>query len=356
MVFKHIDNLNIDDNSFKKAITNYYLKNGFVNINEVESNLINGRRWKKKNYTENEINIGFQIDQKYILRCMITLASIMDSQKSSTFIRFHFGVVLNFRVEDMIKIYSLRRIIRDDVEFNFYNASKVENDLEGLNSKGPGAVAKLLLPQLLSDDIDRLLIFDTGDLLVIKDLYEAYNWNITDYLYAGVPGRKIGQYAKISKKIWKVYISVGSFLINVKNVKKENMYEKFVMYKNEYNSSIGDQDLLNDVAYGKITFLPFKFGMQSPFNSDKEGEIAKKDNIFSVYFKVINSVNNYDFLPKSEEDFMKMGYSPSVIHHCYSKWMHGGGLTIHRRLAQYYIKYARIWDEVCRKYPGYCKI
>ena len=33
-------------------------------------------------------------------------------------------------------------------------------DLIGLNTKGPGAVAKLLLPELVSGDIGRLLVFD----------------------------------------------------------------------------------------------------------------------------------------------------------------------------------------------------
>ena len=80
----------------------------------------------------------------------------------------------------MLKIYSLRKRIREDAEFNFYNASRVEKDLNGLNIKGPGAVAKLLLPQLLPDGIKKLLVFDTGDLLVLKDLSEQYNWEIKD--------------------------------------------------------------------------------------------------------------------------------------------------------------------------------
>lgn len=41
----------------------------------------------------NEINIGFQLDPEYILRTMITVASIMDSQKKNTGIRLHFIVV-----------------------------------------------------------------------------------------------------------------------------------------------------------------------------------------------------------------------------------------------------------------------
>ena len=78
----------------------------------------------------------------------MTLASIMDSQKEETKIRFHFAVVLNFTAENMLKIYSLREKIRDDVEFNFYNAKRVEEDFKGVHPKGPGAIAKILLPHM----------------------------------------------------------------------------------------------------------------------------------------------------------------------------------------------------------------
>ena len=225
----------------------------------------------------NELNIGFQIDSNYVLRCMMTLASIIDSQKNSSKIRFHFAIVLNFEIKDMLKIYNLRKI-REDVEYNFYNANKVVTDLKGLNTKGPGAVAKLILPELLPDDIERLLVFDTGDLLVIKDLKEVYNWNITGFLYAGVPARDIGKYAKISRKPFDIYINVGNFLINIKKVKEEKMYQKFLKYKNVYHSTVGDQDLLNDVAFGKITYLPFKYGMISPYLRDNDSEKAKTFN------------------------------------------------------------------------------
>lgn len=351
------ENINfLDEKIFYNKIKRSYLKNNYINLNEIESTIKNGRKWVKKYKKENnEINIGFQIDPDYVLRCMMTLASIMDSQKKSTKIRFHFAVVLNFEIEKMVKIYSLRNRIRDDVEFNFYNAKRVEKDLIGLNTKGPGAVSKLLLPELLSDDIERLLVFDTGDLIIIKDLTELYNWNITGYLYAGTPAGSIGRYAKISRKIFDIYINVGNFLIDVKRVKENKMYEKFVKYKNAYHSTIGDQDLLNDVAFGKITYLPFKYGMISPYLKDQDSENAQKNSVFS-FVKIIKYKNKYNFLPKNEEDFLRMGYSPYVIHHMHSKWMNGGGLTIYRKLAQYYIKYAGIWDELCEKYSNYCKI
>ena len=352
---KKNEDVNFDMNLFQKKIEEKYQKEEFVNLNDIESQIKNGRKWTKNINKQNEINIGFQLDPYYVLRAMITLTSIMDSQKSSTKIRFHFGVVLNFSVADMLKIYTLRKKIREDVEFNFYNAKRVETELKGLNTKGPGAVAKMLLPQLLPDDVNRLLVFDTGDLLVIKDLSEAYNWDMKGCLYAGVPAGSVGNYAKISKKIYDIFISVGSFLIDVKKVKEENMYEKFRRYKNQYSSAVGDQDLFNDVAFGNITYFPFKFGMISPYSNDYESEKAKKQNMFLNYVQRFKYEGKFDFIPKNEEEFLKMGYSPSVIHHMHSKWMFGSGLTVYRRLAQYYIKYAGIWDEICKEFPGYCK-
>ena len=121
-----------------------YESKGFVNINEIESKIINGRKWEKNKNKTNVINIWAQLDPGYILRVMMTFASIMDSQKKDTKLRFHFAVVLNFTALDMLKIYSLRDKIREDVEFNFYNAKRVETELKGLNPKGPGEVAKLL--------------------------------------------------------------------------------------------------------------------------------------------------------------------------------------------------------------------
>jgi len=349
-------NLELNMKYFQKKIYEFYTKNDYVNLNEIESKIDKGRLYNLDNEKKNIINFGFQLDPHYILRAMITLASIMESQYNTTKIKFHFAVVLNFDIKDMLKIYSLRKRIREDVEFIFYNAKRVESDLKGLNTKGPGAVAKLLLPQLLPNDVERLLVFDTGDLLIIKDLSEAYNWDISGYLYAGVPGGSIGKYAKISKKAFDIYISVGSFLINVKRVKEENMYKKFIKYKNYYSHSrVGDQNLLNDVAFGKITYLPFKFGMLCPYLKEKDVENTKKETIYSFYTKIIRYQNKYTFLPKTEEELLKMGYNPSVIHHMFAKWMNGQGLTVYRKLAQYYIKLAGIWDEICKEYAGYCK-
>ena len=342
---KYEDNQNMTMLLAKK-VKEFFKNHGFVNINKVEEEFnAKTKQERNKNKENNEINIGFQLDNNFTLQAMMTMASILDSQKNTTIIRFHIAVVLNFSVFDMLKIYSLRKRIREDAEFNFYNASRVEKDLNGLNIKGPGAVAKLLLPQLLPDGIKKLLVFDTGDLLVLKDLSEQYNWEMKDYLYVGVPGKRIGQISLITNQTYKSYINTGSFLINVTKVKSENMYDKFVKYKRFYHSNIGDQDLLNDVAIGKVGMYPIKFGLYSPFTDDKAKQTPKFNKVHPYIIK---------YFPNNSTEFFKEGYIPYVIHQWNGKWSKGSGLTLFRRIAQYYIRYAGIWEETCEKFPGYC--
>jgi len=57
---------------------------------------------------------------------------------------------------------------------------------------------------------------------------------------------------------------------------------------------------------------------------------------------------------KNENDLFYQSYNPYIVHQFLEKWMFGKGITIFRRIAQYYIKYAGIWDEMCSKFNGYC--
>ena len=326
-----------------KKINETYEKNGFVNINQVESTIPYGREWKKWQNKSKEINVGAAFDTKYILMAMFTMASVIDSQNLETKLRLHFALVDGFSAESMIKIYTLRRKIRDDVEFNFYNAKKVETDLKNTNKKGNAINAKLILPELLSDDINRIIILDVGDTIVLEDLSEMYNWNMEDKIFYGVIDASAMKYGPISKKILYNYINTGCFLVDVKKAKSEKIYKKIVENKNLYKPSIiVDQDYLNDVSYGKIGILPIKFGL-TPYQT------------ILAYIKYAKLTKNYQYLKNNEINSQNFNLNPVIIHQWNGKWVQGKGLTIYRRIAQYYIRFAGIWDEMCKEHPGACK-
>ena len=82
-------NINLKNKLLKK-IKEAYEQNGFVNLNEVESTLPEGRAWIKGQNKSKEINVGAAFDTKYILLAMFTIASIMDSQNQETKLKLHF--------------------------------------------------------------------------------------------------------------------------------------------------------------------------------------------------------------------------------------------------------------------------
>ena len=341
-------------NNLLKIVNDTYSKNGSVNINEIESTIPGGRPWIKGKDKTREINIGIGIDSNYTLKAMMTIASAMDSQKNETKLRIHIGVVDKFPVEKMIKIYTLRERIRNDVEFNFYNAKRVEIELKGIHRKGNGVMAKLLLAVLLPTDVERIIILDTGDLLVLRDLSEMYKWDMKNKIICGVIDPSVMKYGKISKKKLDIYINGGNFLIDVQKFKNDKIYEKCVENKNIYIPSFWAlQNYLNDIAYGKIGYLPMKFGIYSPFQNDRQSDtppfITKYNFVHKVKYHEI-----YPFLPKNKSEMNLQAYNPVIIHSWNGKWASGKGLTIYRRIAQLYIKYAGIWNEVCENHPGYC--
>ena len=147
--------------------------------------------------------------------------------------------------------------------------------------------------------------------------------------------------------------------------------EKINKNKDIYHNEIADQDLLNDILFGKIGNLPFKFGMRSPYGKDIDSDIVLRDNPYSYYTYVYSKVN-YTFNPQNYSKFMQLGYirtpklpsilnisrgeyliNPILIHQFNGKWIYGKGLTIYRRIAQYYIRMAGIWNEMCKEFLGY---
>ena len=169
---------------FENRIKEEFENKKRVNLNEIESKLPFGKKWEKNRFRYNEINVGSSLDHNFVLETIITTTSIIISQKLTTKLRLHFAVVNNFKSKDMIKIYSLRNRLREDVEFNFYDASRVEKDLRSLSYKGPTISARLLLPQLTDDSVNKLIIIDNGDALALRDLSIMYNWNMKNNIYS----------------------------------------------------------------------------------------------------------------------------------------------------------------------------
>ena len=325
-----------------------------VNINEVD-NKIYGKSGFNDTKIQSVINIGFTLDKDYILETMITVASIMATQKNTTKIRFHFGVTNNFTADNMIKIYDLRNKINNLSEFNFYYLKESVYKMKDFHPSGEACPGKFELPIYLPDDIERLIIFDAGDLIVLRDLTELYNYDMGQYWVLGtLEPSIINTFTKIRYNITK-YINIGSILLNIKYFKQNNFWSKYTSSRNLTIIGQPDQTLFNILLPDeKKDYLPFKFGGFTLFHSDKNFDKRIFDEYgYNSFFKSNLSLLFPDN-PKSDVGIIFNLYNPVFIHQFYGKWKLGRGLSIYRHLVKYFILLTGISKEICKKYPGYC--
>ena len=241
-------------------------------------------------------------------------------------------------------------------EMNFYYLKDSMKYMKNFHPKGEACPGKFELPQYLSEDIEKLIIFDAGDLLVLRDLTELYNYNMGQYLIIGTPEPIIiNSFMKVKYNISK-YINIGSMLIDVKKYKQNNVWTNFVQNRKLFLFGQPDQTLLNIVIPdSKKNYLPFKFGGICLFKNDNFSD-SLEFNQYLGYKNWLKS-NLSESLPenpKSEIGILVKLYNPVFIHQFDGKWEKGDGLSIYRLLAKYFILLSGISEKICKIKPGYC--
>ena len=284
---------------------------------------------------------------------MLTISSILASQKNTTKIVLHLGVTDNFTAEYMLKIYKLKDRLNNLTEFHFYYLKEAVKKMKNFHPKGVACPGKFELPQLISDDIERILLFDAGDLLVLRDVTELYNYKMGDKWVLG-PAEPNLIYCLRRYKI-KAYVNIGSILLNIKELKKNNFWNKYT--KNRHLTIVGapDQDLFNIIIPDdKKGYFPFRFGGITILKNDDDSDKLKFFNFSFEKFFNNDLGKNYPENPKSQIAMVAQMHNPVFVHQFGNKWGKGSGLKIYRHLANYFMILGGIRDELCSKKPGYC--
>ena len=274
------------------------------------------------------------------------------SQKDSTKLVFHLGVINNFNASYMLKMYELKERLNNKTEFNFYYLPEAMKKMKNFHPKGAACPGKFELPELLPDDVSRILLFDGGDVLVLRDLTELYNYDMGDKWALGPP-EPLG-IPFISKYNRKVYINIGSILLNVKELKKNKFWEQYTKSRHLDSPGAPDQTLFNIVVPDdKKGYFPFRFGGFTILANDESADKLDFHDVgYKNWLKEIGK--NLPENPITEERLVAQLYNSVFIHQFHEKWDQGSGLSIYRHLAKYFIKLGGFWDELCKKRPGYC--
>jgi lipopolysaccharide biosynthesis glycosyltransferase len=173
----------------------------------------------------NHIHIGMALDSNYFELSLISIASLFNKSHPLTFIHFHI-LCLDLEFERMAKIIELKKI-NINIDFIFYNAKQAEYDFgeKGRNDwRGVGNYAKILCPKIVNST-EKILIIDSGDTIVQKDISEIFYYNIEDNYFSWILEDQAGNNVKYDPFFRNIfYPNAGVFLVNISLFRNDELY------------------------------------------------------------------------------------------------------------------------------------
>ena len=296
----------------------------------------------------NHIHVSIGTDENFALLSLITIASLLNNSSPDTFIHVH-AILLNCAFEDIKKMYKLKSINKN-VEFIFYNAKQAEYDFSRgkKERRGIGDYTRVLAPEIVNNT-NRILILDTGDLIVEKDLSELYFFDLGDNYFAFILDISGGRYDTnliFARSLF--YPNTAVCLVNVRKFRKDNLYKEAFFAAIAYEDlPCPYQDIFLIISHFKFKYLPLNYNCDDFYNDERE----LKERT------VTDKINNYMKCQKNSpfkytlNEIFDAAIDSVITHLIIYKPQSNSANKI---ITDKYRKYAKItgaYDELKNKYP-----
>ena len=192
------------------------------------------------------INVSFCFDGRGWGLAAVAIYSLLESAHERC--NYDIYLVVDDTVSADVRKKLMRIVKNTGSTMTFLSAN---NDFDKSKTHNwPRAVYyRMMLPRLLPK-LDRIIYADI-DTIFFRDLSELWRIDMGNNLVAGVRERGDG------------YINSGVLMMNLKQIRQDKIYEKWVKISQQKDNANPDQDLLNDTARGRIIYLPPKYNFQS---------------------------------------------------------------------------------------------
>ncbi len=277
-----------------------------INLNtKIFGEHIGGKISKK-----NTIPIAMALDDNYLYPTIVSITSMMENINSEkTQYEYYIMHPGEFSQDSQDKLKTLEKKYKNkNCKINFINMGELYK-----NAKSDKRITTPSYYRLSLSDLDILkniskIIWLDGDTLVYKDLTDMYNLDMTDLCYRGFLDPNVHAVDKLiyPEKNDHV-ICAGVMLVNLDELRKNNMVKKFSDFIEKNNEKLAqhDQTTINSVAYQKIDIFPVKYGV---FNGS--------NNYMSKLAKKYIYKNKY-----SKEELLEARKNPVVLHFtCGKPW------------------------------------
>lgn len=220
---------------------------------------------------ENNLRVAYSTDDAYVPIVGISIYSLLDNNKDFKQITIYVldNGISNFGKHSLEKIVS--RFKREIVFFDCrkigdWLGSEVMDMFRSEKTNVPiASYARLFLPSLLPDDVEKILYLD-ADSLILGNYQRLWKVNIAPYAAMGVLDNvnresriKIGLSEDFS------YINAGVVLFNIKELRKIDFVQQVKLFIAKYHGRVyhHDQGIINGLLGNKIGILPPEYNLLS---------------------------------------------------------------------------------------------
>ena len=231
------------------------------------------------------VNIVFSSDDNYAQLMGVAICSIFENKKNnySIYIYVLDGGISQKNINRLNKLekkYTFKiNYIKIDTSFfkNFYTREVYSQ----------AAYYRIMIPRLLPY-IKKILYLDC-DIIVLNDIYELYNTDISNYLFAAVEDLYLDKmrHKELNIPIKEKYFNSGVLLINIDKCKEINAPETILNFVNDYPEKLeyADQDAFNATMWGNFLCLDKKYNFLSLLSeSSNLNEFIKINDIKIIHY------------------------------------------------------------------------
>jgi lipopolysaccharide biosynthesis glycosyltransferase len=198
------------------------------------------------------INIVFCSDNNYAQPTGVAIYSLLDNFLSD---KYEIKITVldgGISEENRSKIKTIAKNFTTEIEF-IKISNEIFKDCKYIGRYTLVAYYRLIIPDILGQNVKKAIYFD-GDILVLGNIVELYEKDVTNYLIAAVQAKREGP----------EYFAAGQLLMNLEELRKFDFVKKVLDFIRTDNRKLDwpDQDILNFVCEGRFLKLEDKWGFE----------------------------------------------------------------------------------------------
>ncbi len=236
------------------------------------------------------IPVVFATDENYLFYVCVAITSMAQNAKEDSFYQIYILVAPEFTDPECLLDKVQQRYNNIHIEIICVDRAVFQNVTIHNQHVTQATFYRLLLCNLIAEE---KCIYLDGDILVTEDLGELYQTELGEYYLAGcrdiwpmlyTEEDREKRRAETGLPSMEQYINAGVLLLNLKQLRKDNMNKIFIEELGK-DHPYEDQDILNLCCYDRILHLPAKWNLFTIFmgQAGKMREAGIEESVIDAF-------------------------------------------------------------------------